>query len=429
MPKNKNDLAQLFQNFSKLTDEEREALLLKAGVFSEEDFNILQRTGLNKKVATHFIENFIGFYQLPLGVAVNYVIDGKDYIIPMAVEETSVIAAASKTAKWVRDHGTLTTTNLGWSGIGQIQLAHVRNFTRFKRVIEKNKEHLLTMVNQKLIQNMAKRGGGATDLIIRSLPRDDHTKMVVLHVLVNTCDAMGANIINQVCEYLKIQIEHLTQEQVGLCILSNLVDTKLTRAEIIIRNIDPLLGKAIEEASLFGQLDPYRAATNNKGIMNAIDPLLIATGNDWRAVEAGIHAYAASSGQYKSVSRWYMEGNNLKGELEAPIDVGIVGGVTKLHPVAQISLKILGVTSAVELARVLAAVGLVQNLAALRVLATDGIVQGHMKLHISNLILAAMATEEQTPFLRAELAKRLKTQGRITNTDVQEIMAVWKKQT
>lgn len=419
---NEKNFKMILEGFSKLSDVERINRLIMTGIFTQEDFLNLDKS-INKEIAGNFVENLIGLFQLPIAVAVNYVIDNKDYIIPMVVEETSIIASASKTAKWIRDTGTITTKTLGWLGIGQIQIPKVNNLRNLKKDIKKHKKYLLEMVNKEIASRMVLRGGGAVDLQVRSIPRKDNSTMAIIHVLVNTCDAMGANTINQICEFLKPKIEFISQEKGGICILSNLVDSKLTRAEIILKDIDPILGVAIEEASLFGELDPYRAATSNKGMMNAIDGLLIATGNDWRAVEAGIHAYAAHSGQYKSITRWYMQGPDLHGECELPIDVGIVGGVTRLHPIAQMCLKILRIKTAPELARIVAAVGLVQNLAALKALTTVGITQGHMKLHINNLMMAYKIKKEERAIVEELLKARLLERRHITGVDISEVIA------
>ncbi|RME17753.1 MAG: hydroxymethylglutaryl-CoA reductase, degradative, partial [Bdellovibrio sp.] len=231
-----------------------------------------------------------------------------------------------------------------------------------------------------------------------------------------------ANIINQVCEFLKPEVELLTGEKVSICILSNLVDTKLTRAKVVLKDQDPELIDKIVEASLFAQKDPYRATTNNKGVLNGIDPILIATGNDWRAVEAGVHAYAARSGQYQSITRWKRVNDLLVGEFEAPLIVGVVGGVTRLHPMAQMALRMLGVQSAEELSRVCAAVGLVQNLGALRALTTEGIIEGHMKLHIKNLTLGAGAKEKEIPLVQKRLEEILALTKRITLSNAIEVL-------
>ncbi|NUM89332.1 MAG: hypothetical protein HUU37_09025, partial [Bdellovibrionales bacterium] len=231
------------------------------------------------------------------------------------------------------------------------------------------------------------------------------------------------NLINQVCEALKPGLEEWTGERVGLCILSNLVDSKLTRAEVRIPGIDPEVGHGIEEASLFAETDPYRAATHNKGVLNGIDPVVIATGNDWRAVEAGVHAWCTRGGRYRPVTTWRMTEGALVGRFEAPVVVGSVGGVTKLHPTAQVCLRILGVKHAEELSRIIAAVGLVQNLGALRALSTVGIVKGHMNLHAANLAIAAGAAPGEMGELKQLLAATIAAEKRITLTRAKELLA------
>ncbi len=418
-----DQLNPLFEGFSKLSRAERFDRLIKMGALSRQDVHFLETGGLqDTTLAEKFIENVIGYFQIPLGVATNFLIDGTEYVIPMAVEETSIVAAASKTAKWIRSRGTIKTQTLGQEIIGQIQLAKVSNFAETKRLIEDNKNFLIASANKSVASSMVSRGGGVRDIFVREVPRGDSSSMAVVHVLADTKDAMGANIINQVCEFLKEPIENLTGETVAMCILSNLVDTKLTRAQITLKDIDPELGKNISEASLFAQNDPYRAATNNKGVLNGMDPILIATGNDWRAVEAGVHAYAARSGQYRSITRWTVQGSDLVGQLVAPICVGTVGGVTALHPTAKMCLKMMKIKSANQLARIVAAVGLVQNLGALRALTTDGIIQGHMKLHIENLALSAGTKETEMVIVKKRLEEILTLTKRITPSQVTEIL-------
>jgi hydroxymethylglutaryl-CoA reductase len=247
--------------------------------------------------------------------------------------------------------------------------------------------------------------------------------MAVIHLMMNSCDAMGANIINQVLEYLKGPIEDLTGEEVTMCILSNLNDQKLTTAQVTIRTIDPVLGQKLQEASLFAEMDSYRAATHNKGVMNGIDPVLIATGNDWRAVEAGVHAYAAREGQYQAITRWRYQDGVLTGQLTAPIIVGTIGGVTALHPTAKMCLRMMNINSANELSQVIASVGLVQNLGALKALCTEGIIQGHMKLHIDNLLLAAGANENEMPELKERLQNWLHMHKRISLNNAHDLLA------
>jgi hydroxymethylglutaryl-CoA reductase len=316
----------------------------------------------------------------------------------MAVEETSIIAAASATAKWVKERGTLTTRAEGRLIIGQIQLPRVTDTGRARALLEPEFPHLIEAANR-LLPGLVARGGGVTGIVWREIerPLPDQGTMGVLHVLCDPCDAMGANLINQVCEALKPEVERITGEAVGLCILSNLVDGKRAVAEVRIPGVEPELGDGIEEASLFAEADPYRAATHNKGVLNGIDPILIATGNDWRAVQAGIHAFAARSGRYMPVSVWRHAGSELVGRIDVPMAVGTAGGVIRVHPLTQVSLKILGVDRADDLARICAAVGLVQNLGALKALSTVGIVRGHMQLHAANLALAAGSTQEEIP--------------------------------
>ena len=418
------DAADLFKGFSKLSRDERFSRLKEMGALNSDDMEYLRGGGLKTPdLAEKFIENVVGYFQIPLGVATNFCIDGKDHVIPMAVEETSIIAAASKTAKWVRENGEIKTETLGHLIIGQIQIAKVADFGSFAEVVESNKENWIQMANRDVAHGMVARGGGVRDIQVRKVSRGlSGGDMAVIHVLADPCDAMGANIINQVCEYLKLPVEQATGCIVTMCILSNLVDTKLTRARVIIRDIDPVLGRKIEEASLFAEQDPYRAATNNKGVLNGIDPILVATGNDWRAVEAGVHAYAVRDGQYRSITRWKMRGFDLVGELEAPIVVGTVGGVTNLHPTAQVCLKMLGADSASHLSRICAAVGLVQNLGALKALTTVGIIEGHMKLHIKNLTLGAGALEKEVPLVQKRLEEILILTKRISLNNAVEVL-------
>ena len=420
---NTHSLSPVFKGFSKLNREERLSTLLQAGILQTSDLEYLRKGGLkDTALGEKFIENVIGYFQLPLGVATNFHINKRDYLIPMAVEETSIVAAASKTAKWVREGGRIETRMLGEDIIGQIQLAKVRDFAAFERAILTHRKEWIGLSNQEVAFGLVRRGGGVSDLLVRRVPRGDGSDMAVIHVLMNPVDAMGANIMNQVCEYLKQPLEAATGEKVTMCILSNLVDTKLTEAKVIIENIEPELAEKIEEASLFSLQDPYRAATNNKGVLNGMDPILIATGNDWRAVEAGVHAYAARDGQYRSITLWKRQGSALVGTLTAPIIVGTVGGVTSLHPTASMCLRMLNVGSAAELSQVIASVGLVQNLGALKALTTVGIIEGHMKLHIKNLTLAAGAEEREMDFVHQKLEEILALKKRISLSNAIEVL-------
>ena len=426
----KRKLSKLFTGFSKLTYVERLKTLNEAGLINDIDQAYLKNGGLQDvSLAEKFVENVIGYFQIPLGVATNFNIDGCDVLIPMAVEETSIIAAASKTAKWVRESGSIETKILGHDIIGQIQFSKIKDFASFQKSVLLQKNYLIELANREVAFGLVSRGGGVSDLSVRKIERGDGYVMAVVHVMMNPCDAMGANMINQVCEFLKEPLENFTNEKVTMCILSNLVDTKLTHAQITIEKIDSALADKIAEASLFAELDPYRAATNNKGVLNGIDPILIATGNDWRAVEAGIHAYACRDGQYRSITRWKRVGQQLVGTFQAPLIVGTVGGVTKLHPTAKLSMKILDVKSANQLSRLIAAVGLVQNLGALRALTTVGIIEGHMKLHIKNLSLGAGATEKEMPFVIRKLEEILALRKRITLSNAVEVLNELRKST
>lgn len=412
-----------FAGFSKLTLKERLVRLKDMGALDEKDFDYLKSGApVANDLAEKFIENSIGYFRMPIGIATNFVIDGVPVPVPMAVEETSIIAAASKTAKWIRESGSIRTEVVGRSIIGQVQFATVKDPDSFAQKIEGSKEQLIAQLNEIPVAGLFQRGGGVTNLVVRRLKRPDARTMMVVHIHMDPCDAMGANIMNQACEFLKNPLFELTGEMATMCILSNLVDTRVTRAIVTLDSIETELALKIEEASLFAWLDPYRAATNNKGILNGIDPILIATGNDWRAVEAGAHAYAARDGQYRSLSRWVRQGAKLVGTFEAPIVVGIVGGVTKLHPMAQVALKMMAIENSDQLSRIAAAVGLVQNLGALRALTTEGIIEGHMKLHIKNLTLGAGAEAQEIPALQKRLEEVLALTKRVTLSNAIEIL-------
>lgn len=423
------DNGELLHGFSKLNAEQRFQRLLAMGIISEQDIAYLRDGGVkNLDLSDKLIENSIGYFQLPLGVATNFRIDQKDYVIPLAVEETSIIAALSKTAKWIRQQGRVETAIAGDVIIGQIQFAQVHNFEQFRQLFAEHREELINRSNQEVAASMVKRGGGVIDLHLRRIERDDGKDMAVIHLTLNSCDAMGANLMNQILEFLKAPLELLTAEKVTMCILSNLNDQKLTKAKVVIDAVDADLGLRIQEASLFAELDPYRAATHNKGVMNGIDPVLIATGNDWRAVESAVHAYACREGRYSAISHWRYHEGVLTGELTAPIVVGTVGGVTALHPTAGMCLRMMNIQSANELSRVVAAVGLVQNLGALVALCSEGIVQGHMRLHINNLLLAAGAGPLELDSLKAGLQAHLIANKRVSLTDAHSLLAQLRQQ-
>jgi hydroxymethylglutaryl-CoA reductase len=408
-------------SFRHLSLDERIDYLSTKFDLTQEEADYLHGKSIPSGIAENLIENAIGFFQIPLGLATNFRIDGRELYIPMAVEETSIIAACSAAAKWISTRGEITTSMKGNLIIGQIQLPNVKSTADTIAKLTAHREEIIGAANA-MLPGLVGRGGGVRDLIFRELSRSDGANMLVIHVLCDPRDAMGANLINQVCEGLKPKIEETTGEIVGLCILSNLVDTKLATAKVVIHDIDPGMGRGIVEATRFAEADPYRAATHNKGVLNGIDPILIATGNDWRAVEAGVHAYASRSGRYQPVTSWELEGSDLVGRIEIPMAVGTVGGVTRIHPLAKVALKIMGIRHAEDLARICAAVGLVQNLAALKALSTVGIVRGHMELHAANLALAAGSEPFEIPQVRGRLLEMLREKKNIGISVAQEIL-------
>jgi hydroxymethylglutaryl-CoA reductase len=348
-------------------------------------------------------------------------------LVPMVIEEPSVVASASFMAKLARAGGGFTATSTAPEMIGQMQLLDVKDWGLAKEQIAANKQRLLDLANQ-ANPSIVKRGGGARDIEVREIHASPIGPFLVLHLIYDARDAMGANAINTVCEALAPTIEQLTGGRVHLRILSNLTDRRMASARCVIPlqelAFNNFSGESVRdgilEAYAFAAADPYRATTHNKGIMNGIDPVVIATGNDWRAIEAGAHAYAARSGRYTSLSVWEKDAaGNLVGTLEMPLAVGIVGGATKVHPSAQAALKILNVSSARELAEIMVCVGLAQNLGALRALATEGIQRGHMGLHARQIAVAAGATGEQVEIIAAQLA----AEGQIRVERAREILA------
>lgn len=410
------------KGFYNLSIEERRKILKEFAELSEEEIKLFEKS-LTTELADKMIENVIGVFPLPLGVAVNFLINNKDYLVPFAIEEPSVVAAASYMAKVTRENGGIKAEADEPIMIGQVHLAGVENFEKAKLKILENKQKLLEIANSQ-DPVLVKFGGGAKDIEIRVTQHEDGEKFLVVHLLVNCCDAMGANAVNTMVEAIAPILEELTQGEAILKIISNLAIYRKARASVKI-NPETIGGKEVVRkiviASKMAEADSFRAATHNKGIMNGIDAVCIATGNDWRAVEAGAHAYACKQGKYKPLAIWRTdEQGNLVGKIELPIAVGIVGGATKVHPLAKLNLRILGVSSAKELACVLAAVGLVQNLAALRAIVTEGIQRGHMELHARNLAIMAGAEPEEATKV-AELAVKLaKEKGRKISMDIVE---------
>jgi hydroxymethylglutaryl-CoA reductase len=403
---------------------ERTSLIAQWANLSPEEVSALH-TGLSVAQADKMIENVIGVYNLPLGIGTNFIINGREVLVPMVVEEPSVVAGVSYAAKLARSGGGFRTGSTRSIMIAQVQLLGVADFEQGRANILAAKPELLAAANTS--PTIAARGGGPIDIEVRYLPDTLTEPMLVVHLLFDTLDAMGANAVNTAAEAIAPLLERLTGGRALLRILSNLSDQRRAWAEVTIpaetfssihaSGEEVITG--IVHANAFALVDPYRAATHNKGILNGIDAVAIATGNDWRAIEAGAHAYAARDGQYRGLTEWRVITDNgmpggqtegaqrklaLYGRLEMPLAVGIVGGATRAHPTAQVALKILGVSSARELAEIMVAVGLAQNLAAIRALATEGIQRGHMALHARQVAIAAGATGEEVDRIAAQLA-------------------------
>jgi hydroxymethylglutaryl-CoA reductase len=401
------------EGFRDLSPSER---LLKisevAGLTVHERTALAGVDALSLQTAEGMIENVIGKFELALGVATNFQINGKDYLIPMAVEEPSVVAAASYMARIVRGCGGFETSSSNPIMRAQVQIVGVTDPHGVRAKILSRKPEIIAAANirDKVLIGL---GGGCKDLEVHVFEDTPAGPMVVAHLLVDVRDAMGANTVNTMAETVAPLIERISGGTVRLRILSNLADLRLARARVCLTpaslEIKDFTGDrvaaGIVEACTLAIVDPYRAATHNKGIMNGIDPIVVVTGNDWRAIEAGAHAYAARSGRYTSLSRWEIDhAGNLVGTIEMPMALGLVGGATKTHPAAQAALKLLGVASAQELAEVTVAVGLAQNMAALRALSTEGIQRGHMALHARNIAIVAGAKGKDVELVAAELA-------------------------
>ena len=383
--------------FYKKPIEERVSITAVKADLTQEEVELLGTGGgLSLEVAERMIENVVGTIAYPLGVAVNFRINGRDLLVPMAIEEPSVVAAASNMARLMRGGGGIKASCTDPVMIGQIQILDAPDFEEAKKAIAGAKRQLLELANQQ-DPVLVRFGGGARDIQLRVV-ETEVGKMLILHLLVDCRDAMGANAVNTMCEALAPIVGEITGGKVLLRIISNLADNRLARAEAVVRKED-IGGEEVVDnivaAWAFADADPYRAATHNKGIMNGVVAVALATAQDHRALEAGAHAYAARRGRYSSLSRWSKnKDGDLVGVLEMPMAVGIVGGATRTHPVARLALKIMGVSKATELAEVMVAVGLAQNLGALRALVQEGIQRGHMRLHARNLVVMAGAEGE-----------------------------------
>lgn len=389
-----------FPNFYQLPIEDRIEAVFERGLISEEDYKLLknQQQRLDLQSADKMIENVIGVMGMPVGLGLNFSINNKDYVVPLAVEEPSIVAALSSAAKIARESGGYSAQATDPILVGQIQVVNIENIEQARNDLLNRKEEILNLANS-LHPRMVARGGGAIDFKIKTYPMESFDgEMLIIDLQVNTMDAMGANLVNGMCEGIASLVETITEGEVFLRILSNLTDQSLASASVTIPAealaIKGYDGERVRDgiiiASDFAHADPYRASTHNKGIMNGIDALALATGNDWRAIEASAHAYASRLGRYTALSKWSKNDNgDLIGQIQLPIKVGIVGAPIESNPAVALNLRILNVNSATELSKVMAAVGLAQNFSALKALATDGIQKGHMTLHARSVVKAA----------------------------------------
>jgi hydroxymethylglutaryl-CoA reductase len=409
--------------------ERLKALAAGAALDKDSAAALAGQAGLSADQADHMIENVVGVYSLPLGIAVNFLVNGRDVLVPMVIEEPSVVAGASFMARLAREGGGFQAETTAPEMIAQLQVLGVTDLEAARRRLLAEKTSILAEADE-VDPVLLQLGGGARDLEARLLPETPVGPMLIVHLIYDTRDAMGANAANTAAERLAPRIEAITGGRVHLRILSNLADRRLARGSCRIPASGLAFGgfsgervrDGIVEAWAFAAADPYRAATHNKGIMNGVDAVVIATGNDWRAIEAGAHAYAARSGSYTSLSEWSVDPDGaLVGRLEMPMAVGTVGGATRVHPTARACLRLMGVTSARELAEVVVSVGLAQNLAALRALATEGIQRGHMGLHARQVAIAAGAQGDRVE----KLARQLVLEGTVRPDRAEAILREW----
>ncbi len=400
-----------YSGFFKLPMEKRLSEVAEFASLTEEERGILSSAdSLDADKADHMIENVIGKFALPMGVAINFTINGRDVIIPMVCEEPSVVAACSNAAKMARPSGGFKASSSGNVMIAQIQVMGVPTPSASKSMILEKKGEIIRICNEK-DPVLVKMGGGVKDVEVRTIETLEGT-MVIVHLLIDTGDAMGANAVNTMAEAVAPYIEEITGGSVELRILSNLADHRLVRARAVWKKED-IGGQEVVDKILnayaFAEADPYRAATHNKGIMNGIVPVVIATGNDTRAIESGAHSYAARKGRYTSLTTWEKDENgDLVGSIEMPMAVGLVGGATKIHPAAKTAVKILGIDTAAELGQIIACAGLANNLAAMKALATEGIQRGHMSLHARNLANTVGAKGEVLEIIAKQMVREKK---------------------
>ncbi len=417
--------------FHNLSMQERHEFILEQELMPSDEFNnFINESALSYEQADHMIENVIGKFNLPIGIALNFIVNGKEVLVPMVVEEPSIVAGASFMAKLARESGGFSAEASASEMIGQIQVLDVDDLEAARDNIIAHKDELLADVSE-IDSILKKLGGGPRDLEVRLIEESAIGKFLVIHLIYDVLDAMGANTINTACETISPKIEELTGGRVHLRILSNLADRRLVKSSCMIPLESLAFGDfsaeevrdGIIEAWAFADADPYRAATHNKGIMNGIDAVVIATGNDWRAIEAGAHSYAAKDGKYTSLSKWSVDKDgNLVGTLELPLAVGIVGGATKTHPTARAALKLMEVEKASELAEIIASIGLAQNLAAIRALATEGIQRGHMNLHARQIAISAGAKG----VMIEKIAKQIVKENAIRVDRAVEILEEWR---
>ena len=411
----------------RLDPSERIARVAEAAGLSAEALAALSgQNGLTLEQADRMIENVVAVHGLPLGIATNLQVNGRDVLIPMAIEEPSVVAGLSFAAKLAREGGGFEAGSDPPRMIGQIQILDVPSLADARERILAAKAALLELANAR-DPVLVRLGGGAQDLQVRLLNETTVGPMLVVHLVHDVRDAMGANAVNTACEAIAPELERLSRGRVGLRILSNLADQRLARAHcrvparsLAMEGLRPAEGvQRILEAHAFAEADPYRATTHNKGIMNGIDAVALATGNDWRAIEAGAHAYAARDGRYRPLSHWRRdEQGDLVGSIELPLAAGTIGGATRVHPTTKLALALLGVQTSQELAQVMAAAGLAQNLAALRALAMEGIQRGHMRLHARQVAMAAGANGEMVD----QVAERMVREGVVRSDRAAEIL-------
>ena len=401
-------------NFRSLTPAQRLEAVGRAASLNADDLALLSKPGaLSLALADGMIENVIGTFELPMGVAANFVVNGRDVLVPMVVEEPSVVAAASYMAKLVRECGGFETSSTAPLMRAQVQVLGTTDPYGARQTLLRHRAEILEIANSR-DEVLIGLGGGCRDIEVHVFPDTPRGAMVVMHLIVDVRDAMGANTVNTMAEAVSPLIEKITGGSVRLRILSNLADLRIARARARItpavlatkeRSGEEII-EGILDAYTFAAIDPYRAATHNKGIMNGVDPVIVATGNDWRAVEAGAHAYAARGGHYTSLTRWEKDTSGaLVGTIEMPMPVGLVGGATRTHPLARLALKILDVKTARELGEIAVAVGLAQNMGALRALATEGIQRGHMALHARNIAVVAGAVGAEVDRIAKQMAE------------------------